>query len=203
MTRTMHYCSKLSKRVKLQWQNWYNWSDFDVLEEQLRKHYRTSFVVAEVCAGPNVAVPYALANLAGSFIYVSVDILIHHILLQRSGVPSEKVNGVLGDAVYPPLAKNSVDLIIFHHAIDDIFETRGMAGVALAIENAFETLKKGTGCMIFTHSIMDFDPDTRKVDLTDVESILNKAFDCRQTRINSGQEWLVVDNIHRLSERSP
>lgn len=189
---------KLTGMVKLQWSNYYNWTDAYVLEEQLRIRCRPNFVVAEVCAGPNIAVPYVLNRLNKPFTYITIDLLENHIRLQKTG--EESITGILADAAQLPLSNNSVDLFMFHHAIDDILETRGMRGVSLAIDDAFRTLKDDCGFMIFTHCLMWWDPDTGRIDIKDIEDILEKSFDFNKTAIESGQDWLIVDQMRRHTD---
>jgi len=175
---------------------WYNWSDLDVLETLLHSCYSPNFLVVEIATGPNIAVPHILKNIALPFRYISLDVNKAHIKLQKEGVGTSNVQGVVGDAIHIPFHNESVDMIVFHHAVDDILETRGVEGVKSSIEDALRTLKP-EGCMIFSHSIFANDPYTFNIDLLDVQTFLEKRITGRFIRIKGfRQKWLIVEDIH-------
>lgn len=151
-----------------------------------------------MATGPNIAVPYVLKRIGLPFRYVSFDIEKRHINLQKEGI--QDVEGVVGDATYLPLWSRCVDVFVFHHAIDDILETRGSEGVRTSIEQALRTIKAG-GCMIFSHSIFAFDPYTLKMDLSEVQDFLQTRIKGKFQNIDgSRQTWLLVEDIQVVSK---
>lgn len=176
--------------------HWYNWSDLDVLETLLRSCYTPDFLVAEVATGPNIAVPHVLKRIRSSCDYVSLDLEKAHIRLQKKGAGAAHVQGVIGDATRLPLRDGCVDTFVFHHAVDDILETRGLEGVKSSIEEALRALKEG-GCIIFSHSVFSYDHYTLKIDLPKVQTFLQRRVKGRFKMIDGiRQRWLLVENIH-------
>jgi len=176
--------------------HWYNWSDLNVLETLLRRCYSPDFLVVEVATGPNIALPHVLKRIASSFRYVALDMERTHIQLQRGGVGAASVHGVVGDAVHLPLRSGCVDVFVFHHAIDDILETRGFGGVKASVEGALGALKAG-GCMIFSHSVFTYDPYTLEISVSDIQVFLEGKVRGRFQRVDGPrQRWLLVEDIH-------
>jgi len=176
--------------------HWYNWSDLNVLETLLRRCYSPDFLVVEVATGPNITVPRALKKVAPSFRYVALDMERTHIQLQRAGVGAASVQGVVGDAVHLPLRSGCVDVFVFHHAIDDILETRGFGGVKASVEGVLRVLKAG-GSMILSHSVFIYDPYTLKISVSDIQAFLEGKVKGRFQRIDGPrQRWLLVEDIH-------
>jgi len=174
---------------------WYNWSDLRVLETLLRQCFRPDLLVVEVAAGPNIAVPHVLKRNAMAFGYVSLDLQKAHIRLQRKGVGNTNVNGVVGDATRLPFRHRCVDMFIFHHAVDDILETKGFGGVKASIEEALRTLKQGA-YIVFSHCVFSYDPYTLDIDLSDVQAFLQHRIKGRFQRIDGpGQSWLLVQYL--------
>jgi len=175
--------------------HWYSWSDLGVLETLLRRCYSPDFLVVEVATGPNIALPHVLRKIASPFRYVSLDMERAHIRLQREGVGTATVQGVVGDAVHLPLRSGCVDVLVFHHAIDDILETGGFGGVKASVEGALGVLKAG-GSMIFSHSVFAYDPYTLKIGLSDIQAFLEGKVKGRFLRIDGPrQRWLLVEDI--------
>ena len=140
-----------------------------------------------------------LKRIGSSFHYVSFDIEKKHINLQKEGV--QIVEGVVGDAVHLPLRHGCVDIFVFHHAIDDILETRGSEGIRASIEEALRTLKAG-GCVIFSHCIFSYDPYTLEMDLSDVQDFLQSKVKGRFRNIDgSRQRWLLVEEVQDTLEK--
>jgi len=176
--------------------HWYSWSDLGVLETLLRRCYRPDFLVVEVATGPNIALPHVLKKIASPFRYVTLDMERAHIRLQREGVGTATVQGVVGDAARLPLRDGCVDLFVFHHAIDDILETGGFGGVKASVEGALGALRAG-GCLIFSHSVFAYDPYTLKVGLSHIQALLESKVKGRFQRIDGPrQRWLLVEDIH-------
>jgi len=176
--------------------HWYNWSDLHILETLFRRCYGPDFLVVEVATGPNVAVPYALKRLAPSFRYVSLDVERNHVQLQKQGAGNTNVEGLVGDATQLPFRDRCVDTFVFHHAIDDIFETRCLEGVITSIQEALRTLKAG-GSLIFSHNVFTYDPYTLKINLTYVQDFLQRRIKGRfQTIDGPKQRWLLIEDIY-------
>ena len=176
--------------------SWYSWSDLSVLETVLRAYHGSDPLVVEVATGPNIAVPHVLKKSASSFRYVSLDLEKTCIQLQRNGVGNMNVEAVVGDAVNLPFRHKCVDIFIFHHAIDDILETRGLEGLRASIENALRTLKIG-GTIIFSHSVFDYDQYTLKIDLFKVQALLRNRVEGYFKKIDGPrQKWLIVEDVH-------
>jgi len=142
-----------------------------------------------------MAVPSALRRIAPSFRYVSLDIEKAHIQLQRKGAGKANVEGLMGDATRLPLRDKEVDIFIFHHAIDDVLETRGSEGLMASLEEATTALKTG-GCMIFSHSVFTYDLYTLKIDLTCIQDFLQGKVRARFQKFEGPmQTWLLVEGI--------
>jgi len=175
---------------------WYNWTDLNILETLLRKCNSPNFLVVEVATGPNIAIPHVLKKITSSFRYVSLDMEKAHIQLQKEGDGTANVEGVIGDATHLPFRLRCVDVFVFHHAIDDILETRGFQGVKTSIEGALRVLKQG-GFMIFSHSVFSYDPYTLNISLSDVQAFLQNRIDGCFKRIQGPrQDWLLVEDIN-------
>ncbi len=170
----------------------------NVLEALLLSCYSPNFLVVEVAPGPNIAVPHVLKRIALPFRYVSLDMEKMCIQLQKEGVGKLDMEGVAGDAVHLPFRPGCVDMFIFHHAIDDILETKGPEGLRASIEDALRTLKAG-GSMIFSHSTFNYDRYTLKIDLYDVQALLQHRIKGRFKSIDGRrQKWLLVEDVHTL-----
>jgi len=175
--------------------HWYNWTDLNILETLLRRCNRPDLLVVEVATGPNVAVPLVLKRITSSYRYVALDIEKAHIQLQKEGGGTANVEGVIGDAAHLPFRHGCADVFVFHHAIDDILETRGFEGVKASIEEALRTLKAG-GFMIFSHSVFSYDAYTLNISLSDVQAFLqNRISGCFRGIQGSRQDWLLVEDI--------
>jgi len=183
------------------YRHWYHWSDRGVLEAILRERRRPGLLVVEVATGPNVAVPRAVGRAAPSSRYVTLDVEREHILLQRAGSGGVEVEGVVADATCPPLVDGCADIFVFHHAIDDIFETRGVEGVRASVEAALRALRGG-GCLVFSHSVFASDPFTERVGLADVRALLEGRIRGQIQELEGpAQSWLIVRDVHTREER--
>jgi ubiquinone/menaquinone biosynthesis C-methylase UbiE len=171
--------------------NWYNWTDQDVLEKLLMD-YRNPNIVIEVASGPNIAIPFIIEKKKISCFYISIDLEKSHINLQKKGIGTKNVEGLIGDASNSPLINECVDIFVFHHAIDDIIETKGFKGLYASLEEAIRVLKKG-GCMIFSHCIFSSDPFTKDINLSIVQSFLEGRIKGNFRRVQgSMQDWLFI-----------
>jgi SAM-dependent methyltransferase len=179
------------KKDHNRYSNWYNWTDKDVLEKLL-VDYRNHNIVIEVASGPNIAVPFIINKNKMPCFYVSIDLERSHIQLQRKGIGTKNVQGLIGDATNSPLRNECVDIFIFHHAIDDIIETKSFEGLYASLREASRTLKKG-GCMIFSHSVFSSDPFTKNINLSIVQSFLEGRIKGSFRRYQGSlQDWLFV-----------
>ena len=174
------------------YQQHYSWGDPDILRDVLRKFGDGHLCAVDVACGPNVVVYEALLDRDASFIYVAVDIDPYHLGLQRCAAGNAHAYRVCASSSCLPLKTGSVDLFIFHHAIDDILETEGMAGIELSLQASLRVTRNG-GLIIFSHCVFESDEFTKKVSLADVEEILAKTgrFGLEK-RSGRQQDWLIV-----------
>lgn len=172
----------------------YLWSDLELFESWLWKIPLSGPFVVEVASGPNIVVPYLLEKLGSDFTYLSVDINPGHLRLQSKGLSrKESAYAVQATARCLPVRNSVVDLFVFHHAVDDILETCGQAGVYDSIGEALRVVQPG-GHIVFSHCVFDDDPFTSEISLEDVEEMLAE-FDqtnCDRREAHH-QEWLFVE----------
>ena len=173
--------------------SWYDWTDRNILESILNEC--SPRVVVEAASGPNVAVPTILHNIHLNSAYVSIDIRKEHLQLQSLPLHSKENQGIMADATYLPLRDGSVDLFIFHHALDDILETKGFNGMWASITEALRTLRHN-GQMIFSHCVFSNDRYTKEISLENVARFLKKIMiGSFQSIKGRRQEWLFVNEI--------
>lgn len=155
----------------------YLWSDVFHLENILRQLVSPFSLVLEVCSGPNIVVPLLLKRLDRPVSYLSIGINTAHLLQQRRGV-NFPVQSIRGDATALPLASRSVDLYLGHHAINDIWLTKGEAGVTRSYQEMHRVLKAGgylvqSDCVL-QHDSRVGDPSTKLIGLSSLARFLEE-----------------------------
>jgi len=172
--------------------NHYCWGDPDILRQIVSAFGDGHLCVVDVACGPNVTVPRTLFKRGAPFTYVAVDIDAHHLHVQRRAIRDAHVHTICGSSSALPLKASSVNLFIFHHAIDDILETEGMAGIESSIK---ESLRVTTvsGAIVLSHCVFDADEFTKKISLRDIERLLldNGPLKIEKRRAKQ-QEWLIA-----------
>lgn len=170
----------------------YSWGDADILWEILRRFDNRHLCAVDVACGPNVIVPRTLLKRDAPFTYVAVDIDLHHLDIQRRGIRNDEACSICAASSDLPLKTGSVSLFIFHHAIDDILETQGLAGIELSLKESLRVTTEG-GVLAFSHCVFDYDRFTKKISLDDIETILAKSgsFEFEKRR-GTQQDWLIV-----------
>ncbi len=170
----------------------YNWSDHKLLEKWLAESVPAGGVVFEIASGPNICTPWTLARLGRGARYIAIELDWEHLLLQRASLNGEPQLLVLGDGCKLPLADESTDVAVFHHALDDVFETRGKPGVRQAVTEAARALRPG-GYVIFSHCELVGDEATFGIDL---DFAMQVGTDCGLVEVRresaAAQDWLLV-----------
>lgn len=175
----------------------YNWSDHELLEKWLAESVPAGGVVLELASGPNICTPWTLARLGRGARYIAVELDWEHLMLQRGSLDGQPYLLLLADSCQLPLADESADVAVFHHAIDDVFETRGKSGVQHTIAEAARALKPG-GYMIFSHCELVGDEATFGIDL-DFARQVGAGCGLVEVRRESAaaQDWLLVHKPER------
>ena len=172
---------------------WYLWSDLSHFEHILRAILRPGHIVVEVCSGPNIVVPYLLRAIQPECRYISIGRDVSHLKMQRNGAHLEFLS-VKGDSTALMLDDGCADVVVFHHAINDIWLSRGIEGVHQSLDEAARVLAS-TGAMIFSHCEMDWDPSTQETSLNQVKQYLQRqrqniySFEASRGPM---QDWLLV-----------
>jgi len=175
----------------------YNWSDHELFEKWLAEIVPTGGVVFELASGPNICTPWTLARLDRGARYIAVELDWEHLLLQRGSLNGQPYLLLLADACQLPLADESADVAVFHHAIDDVFETRGKSGVQHTITEAARALKPG-GYAIFSHCELVGDDASFGIDLDFAMQACAESGLLEVRRISeSAQDWLLVRKPER------
>jgi len=181
----------VSSEQLLDRRSWYLWSDLSHFERMLRSAVRPGHLVVEVCSGPNIVLPYLLHGIQAGCRYISVGRDVSHLKMQRRGAHLEFIS-VKGDSTALMLDNGCADMVVFHHAINDIWLSRGMEGVYQSLDEAARVVRSG-GVMIFSHCEMDWDPSTKEMSLDHVKRHLEQqnAYSFEASR-GAMQDWLLV-----------
>lgn len=184
----------------------YIWSDVFYFENLLKQILKPGFIVLEVCSGPNVIVPLLLKRLNIPVTYYSVGINEYHLIQQRQGV-NYPIISIIGNATDLPIADKSVDLYIGHHAINDIWLTKGMAGVDKSFLE-MDRVTKDTGYIIQSDCVLQHDcrvgdPSTKIVGLKRLEEFLIQLNYHLFVENGGEMDWLVASKLNRISIAKP
>jgi SAM-dependent methyltransferase len=182
----------------------YMWSDFYFLENLLSKIVKPGMVITEICSGANYVVPVILNRLNFKVTYISIGDYIPHLKKQQEGIPSFPIHSIIGDATFLPLQSNSVDIFIGHHAINDIWLSKGDVGVEASIRESFRVVKPG-GYIIHSHNYNAIDElrlgdqSCRKVNLHTITSFMDEKWEI--TMENGGElDWLIARKNYNMQE---
>lgn len=173
----------------------YLWSDVFHLENILRQLVQPDTVVLEVCSGPNIVVPLLLKRLNRPVTYLSIGINTAHLQQQKRGV-NFPVQTIRGDATALPLAAHSIDFYIGHHAINDIWLTKGEAGVLQSYHEMHRVLKPDgylvqSDCVL-QHDSRVGDPSTKLINLDSLKRFLDERH-YRWDESSGGElDWLTA-----------
>jgi SAM-dependent methyltransferase len=173
----------------------YIWSDVFYLENLLRHVVRPGATVVEVCSGANIVVPLLLARTGVPVTYYSIGTDVEHLRQQREGV-RYPIRSVRGDATDLPLESASVDVYIGHHAINDIWLSKGAVGVARAYDEMHRVVKRDgfivqSDCLL-QHDSRVGDPSTKMTNLGGLTAYLDQH-GYRWTQANGGElDWVVA-----------
>jgi len=184
----------------------YIWSDVFYLENLLAQFVEPGATVVEVCSGGNIVVPLLLSRLGIQVSYWSVGTDLGHLRQQREGVAFD-IHTVRGDATALPFASSTVDLYIGHHAINDVWLSKGDAGVEASYVE-MDRLLRPDGYLIqsdvhLQHDARVGDPSTKIVDLRGLIAFLS-ARGYRWVRQNGGElDWVVASRERSCDIRPP
>lgn len=184
----------------------YIWSDVFYLENVLKQVVQPDMIIVEICSGPNIIVPLLLKRLQYAVRYYSIGINETHLLQQKKGV-NYPIQSIKGDATELPLISESVDIYIGHHAINDIWLTRGIAGVEQSYREMHRVIKK-EGYIIHSDCVLQHDarvgdPSTKIVGLSSLVEFL------RQQRYhwiaeNGGEmDWVIASQKQMCEIKGP
>ncbi len=172
--------------------HWYNWSDHEVFASYLERFLPEAPVVFELASGPNIVTPYLLERTGKAYRYIACELEPYHLKLQLEGVADARVLGTISDGMHLPLQSACADMAVFHHAIDDLYETRGKAGLARSLAEAWRVLKP-SGYAVFSHCEFPGDPATLEVNLDLVKLLASETgFKYLERKQAQAQEWLIV-----------
>lgn len=155
----------------------YIWSDVFYFEHMLKQLVKPNAVIAEICSGPNIVVPLLLSRLNIPVTYFSIGINEAHLLQQKGGVRFP-IHSVKGDATELPIASGTVDIYVGHHAINDIWLTKGTAGVERSYEEMHRVIKPDgyiiqSDCVL-QHDARVGDPSTKIIGLSSLTRFLTE-----------------------------
>ncbi|HWS82758.1 MAG TPA: methyltransferase domain-containing protein [Ktedonobacteraceae bacterium] len=173
----------------------YIWSDVFYLENVLRQAVKSGAIIVEVCSGPNIIVPLLLKRLNHNVQYYSVGINKAHLKQQQRGVDFP-IYSIKGDATALPLTSKSIDIYIGHHAINDIWLTKGSVGVEKSYSEMHRVTKKD-GYIIHSDCVLQHDtrvgdPSTKIVNLEGLKRFLH-SHQYHWVAQNGGEmDWIIA-----------
>ena len=148
----------------------YHWTD----ERELRQAFALipgrSPLVVDVAAGPNTGPATVLAQALPEALYIPLDTQAEHLRLLRETL-EKQAEPVLARGSCLPFRSASLDVILYHHGVDDVYETEGRAGLHRSLVEAWRALRP-EGAVIACHCEFSYDPSTREVSLDEVEAQL-------------------------------
>ncbi|MGQ9514937.1 MAG: class I SAM-dependent methyltransferase [Thermoproteota archaeon] len=165
----------------------YTWGEPDLLNALIEDCEIKMHGILDVACGPNRIVEIATKCIKSSSLYIALDIRPEPIILKRN--ESKIVQGVVADALFMPFISESYDIVFYHHAIDDIVETRGKGSIPDLIAEGERVVRSG-GALVFSHSIIAGDRSTKIVGLDDVKKELDYRGEIKQIR-GTFQSWLI------------
>ncbi len=169
----------------------YSWTDEGELRRAFALASRPTPTVVDVAAGPNAAPGTALAQHAPGSLYVPLDSEPRHLLLLREAL-GERAQPVLGRGSCLPFRGASLDVVLYHHGIDDVYETEGRDGLQRSLGEAWRVLCPG-GLVIASHCEFAYDPATEAVSLDDIEGeLVPRGGEVVLRAAGARMHWLVV-----------
>ena len=169
----------------------YSWTDEAVLRRALSLASVPIRTAVDVAAGPNTGPGSVLARLAPRALYLPLDPEAGHLRLLREA---------LGGGVQPvrargsrlPFRSGSVDVVLYHHGIDDVYETEGREGLHRSLREAWRVIRPG-GLVVASHCVFAYDEASKAVSLDEVEGEL-APLGAEVLRRTSGSrmDWLVL-----------
>lgn len=171
------------------------------LNQLLRSKKNKHINVVELATGSNFTTPYTLSKNCYDFLYIAFDVYPKLLNLNINAIKEACINGsiyhIIASATNLPLPNDFADIVIYLHAINDIWFTVGMSGVKDSISESLRILKPD-GIIISVDSYMDVDPTTNFVSHNDFKNCLNDF--CRYELKEydndiSGKGWLLVYNV--------
>lgn len=178
----------------------YLWSDQFYFENLLMTKVKNNMTILEICSGANFIVPFILERINKRVTYISIDNSVYNLLKQKKAMENFKINSIIGDATSVPISSDSIDIIIGHHAINDIWATRGEVGLEKAIKENIRLLKPG-GTLIHSHNynaideVRHGDISSRMVSLNGIIHILGDNWN-PLIEYGGELEWLIAQKPH-------
>lgn len=186
----------------------YHWTDERELRQALALAPSGAPAVVDVAAGPNAGPGTVLTRQFPGALYTPLDPEAGHLRLLQEAL-GDRVLPVLGRGSCLPFRTGSRDVVLYHHGIDDVYETEGREGLLRSLAEAWRVLRP-EGVVVASHCEFSYDPSTREVSLEQVEAALT-ARGGRVVLRAAGQrmDWLVVrkpsrgSGCHRSARRGP
>lgn len=169
----------------------YFWTD----EAELRRAFAlapsSAPTVVDVAAGPNTAPAAVLASQAPGALYIPLDPEPRHLRLLREALGG-RTRPVRARGSRLPFRRGSVDVVLYHHGIDDVYETEGREGLRRSLGEAWRVIRPG-GLVVASHCVFSYDEASRTVSLDEVEEELGRrGAEVVLRRAASRMDWLIL-----------
>lgn len=176
-------------RPRYEYTSSYIWTDMDILKSVIRGCVFEKQRILDIACGPNRAIETALELVKPNVRYFAIDIRPEPLILKKK--ESKGLEGIVADATCTPFVSGSFDIVFYHHAIDDIIETRGKGSLPDFTREGERIVRKG-GTLAFSHAILPGDPYTKLAGLEDVRKVWMKKGTMRRIQGNL-QDWLIFE----------
>jgi len=169
----------------------YSWTDEAELRQALTLAPQPCPKVVDIAAGPNVGPGTVVTRQAPGALYIPLDPEPRHLMLLRQALGA-RVQPVLGRGSCLPFRANSLDVVLYHHGIDDVYETEGREGLRRSLDEAWRVLRP-EGVVVASHCQFSYDPATQETSLDEVEAQLEALGGEVALRASGDRmDWLVV-----------
>lgn len=169
----------------------YSWTDESELRQAFALASRPTFAVVDVAAGPNAAPGTVLAQEAPGSLYVPLDSEPRHLLLLGRTL-GPRAQPAVGRGSSFPFRTASLDVVLYHHGIDDVYETEGRDGLQRSLAEAWRALRPG-GLVIASHCEFSYDAATEAVSLDDIEAeLVARGGEVALRAAGARMDWLVI-----------
>lgn len=165
----------------------YIWTDMDILKSVIEGCVFEKYRALDIACGPNRAIEAALGSVKPNVRCFAIDIRPEPLAIKKE--ENRELEGIVADATCTPFVSGSFDIVFYHHAIDDIIETRGKGSLPGFTREGERIVRRG-GTLAFSHAILSGDPYTELAGLEDVRKVRTRKGSMRRIR-GDLQEWLI------------